>query len=133
MAQDGGVPEEGGADAPSSGDRPPDERGGRFRRVRRLVLRAALLLLVVFVAMQLVPYGWKHSNPPVVADAPWPSAEAEAIARTSCYDCHSNETEWPAYSYVAPMSWVVRKDVEAGRRTLNFSEWGVRDQEVDDA
>jgi hypothetical protein len=70
-----------------------------------------------------VPYGWQKSNPPVTADVPWPNAEAASIARTSCYACHSNETDWPAYSYVAPMSWLVRKDVEAGRRKMNFSEW----------
>ena len=49
-------------------------------------------------------------------------AEAEALARGACYDCHSNETEWPVYSYVAPMSWLVRSDVEAGRDALNLSE-----------
>ena len=88
---------------------------------RLLVLGGAGL--AVFALLQLVPYGWTKSNPPVRAAAPWPSEEAEAIARTSCYACHSNETEWPAYSYVAPMSWLVRKDVEGGRDELNFSEW----------
>ena len=52
----------------------------------------------------------------------WPDAESEALARAACYDCHSNETEWPVYSYVAPMSWLVRRDVEAGRDELNLSE-----------
>jgi hypothetical protein len=56
-------------------------------------------------------------------NAPWPDEEAEAIARRSCYDCHSNETEWPWYSHVAPMSWLVRSDVESGREKLNFSTW----------
>ena len=79
--------------------------------------------LGLFVVLQLVPYGWTHSNPPVLADAPWPSASAESIARDACYDCHSNETDWPLYSYVAPVSWLVRRDVEAGRDELNFSEW----------
>jgi hypothetical protein len=61
--------------------------------------------VVVFVLLQAVPYGWSHSNPPVTANAPWPSPQAESLARAACYDCHSNETEWPFYSYVAPMSW----------------------------
>jgi hypothetical protein len=91
--------------------------------VKKTLLTALAVLAGAFLLLQLVPYGWQHSNPPVVADAPWPSARAEAIARTSCYDCHSNETDWPAYSYVAPMSWLVRKDVEEGREELNFSEW----------
>jgi hypothetical protein len=82
--------------------------------------------LVLFGLIQLVPYGWSKTNPPVSAAAPWPNARAEAIARTSCYDCHSNETTWPAYSYVAPMSWLVRHDVDEGREEMNFSEWGRR-------
>jgi hypothetical protein len=80
-------------------------------------------LLGLFLVIQLVPYGWTKSNPPITAPAPWPNAEAEAVARTACYDCHSNETDWPAYSYVAPMSWLVRNDVERGRDEMNFSEW----------
>jgi hypothetical protein len=84
-------------------------------------------LSAVFLLIQLVPYGWSKSNPPVTALAPWPNAEAEAIARTSCYSCHSNETDWPVYSYIAPMSWLVRRDVERGRDELNFSEWEERD------
>lgn len=91
------------------------------------------VLLGAFVVMQLVPYGWTKSNPPVTRDAPWPDPEAEAIARESCYSCHSNETDWPLYSYVAPMSWLVRSDVDAGRDELNFSEWDDDDGEADDA
>ena len=91
--------------------------------MKRFVVTGAAVLVLVFGLLQLVPYGWKKSNPPVTAAAPWPRAEAEQIARTSCYDCHSNETDWPVYSYVAPMSWLVRRDVEGGRAALNFSEW----------
>ncbi|HEX6568152.1 MAG TPA: heme-binding domain-containing protein [Acidimicrobiales bacterium] len=100
-----------------------------WRAVRWVTLGALGLL----VAVQFVPYGWRHPNPPVSQDAPWPDAESERIARQSCYDCHSNETEWPAYSYVAPMSWLVRGDVESGREELNFSEWDRDDGEADDA
>ena len=57
----------------------------------------------------------------------------EQLARDACYDCHSNETEWPVYAYVAPMSWLVRHDVEHGRDALNFSEWGERDDAHDAA
>lgn len=74
-----------------------------------------------FLAIQLVPYGWRHPNPPVTEAKAWPSAEVEAIARESCYACHSNETRWPVYSYIAPMSWLVRSDVEKGREELNWS------------
>ncbi len=90
---------------------------------KRVILWTGLGLVGLFVAMQLVPYGWRHSNPPVVADAPWPSAATEKLAREACYDCHSNETKWPKYSYVAPLSWWVRNHVDEGRASLNFSEW----------
>jgi hypothetical protein len=87
----------------------------------------------VFLAIQLVPYGWWHENPPVTQDAPWPSAQARELAVRACYDCHSNETRWPPHSYVAPMSWLVRADVESGRDELNFSSWDTDDNDADDA
>jgi hypothetical protein len=102
-------------------------------RLLRAVRWGAAIGLGLFAAIQLVPYGWGHPNPPVTQDAPWPDAESERIARASCYACHSNETDWPAYSYVAPMSWLVRSDVEGGRDELNFSEWDRDDGEADDA
>jgi hypothetical protein len=100
--------------------------------VRRYLKPVLLTFAGVFVVMQLVPYGWKHPNPPVTQDAPWPSDRAREIAVGACYDCHSNETEWPVYSYVAPMSWLVRRDVEEGRDALNFSTWDQGEQESDD-
>lgn len=114
----------------SAGSTEPTERSHRFRRT---LVTVGAVLLGAFLVLQLVPYGWTHSNPPVTSAAPWPNAEAEAIARQSCYDCHSNETEWPAYSYVAPMSWLVRSDVDAGRAEMNFSEWDPQDNKADDA
>lgn len=51
-----------------------------------------------------------------------------AILERSCGDCHSNQTEWPWYSNVAPVSWFVSDHVNHGRRHLNFSEWGSYDQ-----
>lgn len=98
----------------------------------RSVLRwGALGAVGLFLLIQLVPYGWWHENPPVVRDAPWPDEASESIARESCYDCHSNETDWPVHSYVAPFSWLTRRDVEGGRDELNFSEWDSGD--ADDA
>lgn len=105
----------------------------RRRALWRFVRWPLLAAAVVFVAIQLVPYGWRHPNPPVRADAPWPTAESERIARSSCYGCHSNETDWPAYAYVAPMSWLVRSDVERGRDALNFSDWPAGAEEAEDA
>jgi hypothetical protein len=54
--------------------------------------------------------------------------EVSAILSRACYDCHSNKTEWPWYSKVAPMSWLVISHVNDGRRHLNFSEWETYDR-----
>jgi hypothetical protein len=90
--------------------------------MRTVLMRTGIGFVVVFGLIQLVPYGRDHSNPPVTQAAQWPDAASEELARGACYDCHSNETEWPAYSYVAPMSWLVRRDVDQGREKLNLSE-----------
>jgi len=103
---------------------------GTVRAMWKWLVRIGIVGIAVFALIQLVPYGWTHSNPPVVRDAPWPDVESEAIARESCYSCHSNETDWPAYSYVAPMSWLVRADVDKARDEFNFSDW---DESGDDA
>jgi hypothetical protein len=106
---------------------------GTVRDVRTWLLRIGIGAVAVFALLQFVPYGWSHPNPPVVRDAPWPNAEAERVARESCYACHSNETDWPAYSYVAPMSWLVRSDVEVARDEFNFSDWDEDGKDADDA
>jgi heme-binding protein len=64
----------------------------------------------------------QRTNPPVRGDliAPPPVQE---VLREACYDCHSNQTRWPWYSALAPMSWLIQHDVMAGRRRLNFSDW----------
>jgi hypothetical protein len=99
----------------------------------RILRMAAIIGAAAFVVIQFVPYGWWHENPPVVQDTPWPNARSEQVARVSCYDCHSNESKWPVYSYVAPMSWLVHKDVAEGRDELNFSEWPLNEKQLDDA
>ena len=62
-------------------------------------------------------------NPPVVMEPMWDSTETRTLVRRACFDCHSNETAWPGYTRVAPVSWLVQRDVEAGRDALNFSQW----------
>jgi hypothetical protein len=82
-----------------------------------------LIGLVLFALIQLVPYGRSHKNPPVVQEPNW-DAQTRAIAKKACFDCHSNEVVWPWYSNIAPVSWLVQRDVDEGRRKLNFSDWG---------
>ena len=66
------------------------------------VLAVAILL---FIGIQVVPYGHARTNPPVMAEPAWDSAATRELARQACFDCHSNETEWPWYSNIAPFSW----------------------------
>lgn len=89
----------------------------------RLVRNVLLGLVGLAFAIQLVPYGRDHANPPVVSEPTWDSARTRELAVRACFDCHSNETEWPWYSNVAPVSWLVQRDVDEGRSKLNFSEW----------
>lgn len=77
-----------------------------------------------FLLIQLVPYGRNHTNPPVVNEPNWDSPETLALAQRACFDCHSNETTWPWYSNIAPVSWLVQHDVAEGRQEVNFSDWG---------
>ncbi|HXH07618.1 MAG TPA: heme-binding domain-containing protein [Vicinamibacterales bacterium] len=79
-----------------------------------------LAILAALAAIQLVPVD--RSNPPVETEVPAPP-EARAVLRRACYDCHSHETVWPWYSRVAPVSWLVARDVREGREHLNFSTW----------
>ena len=100
---------------------------------RRFWVSAAVVLALAFVAIQFVPYGRDHANPRVGAEPAWDSPQTRAFAKRACFDCHSNETEWPAYSNVAPFSWLVYRDVVEGREALNFSEWQRPQKEAKDA
>lgn len=92
-------------------------------RMRRMLLALGVALLAALALIQLVPYGRQHTNPPVTQEPPWDRPETRALAARACFDCHSNETVWPWYSHVAPLSWLVQRDVDEGRRALNYSEW----------
>lgn len=100
--------------------------------MRRILLAFVIALGVGMLVIQLVPYGRDHTNPPVTGEPPWDSPETRAMAVASCFDCHSNETEWSWYSNVAPFSWLLQRHVDDGREKLNFSEWGTGEQESDE-
>jgi mono/diheme cytochrome c family protein len=90
-------------------------------------------LFLLGLLIQLVPYGRNHTNPPVLAEPAWDSPQTRALFFRACADCHSNETVWPWYSHIAPVSWLVQRDVEEGRRAFNVSEWGRSENKGDDA
>jgi hypothetical protein len=89
-------------------------------------------MFVLLVAVQVLPYGRNHTNPPVAEEPPWDSPQTRALVKQACFDCHSNETEWPWYSHVAPASWLIERDVRQARARLNFSEWNRRPDRVED-
>lgn len=99
---------------------------------KRAILLVAVAGLIGFGAIQLVPYGRDHTNPPVSGEPTWDSPATRAFAVTACFDCHSNQTAWPWYSNIAPMSWLIQHDVDEGRQRLNFSLWGAGGGEGDD-
>ena len=86
----------------------------------RRLLSGALILLVL---IQLVPSWLWNTNPAVVSQPTWDSPQTQALVQRACFDCHSNQTTWPWYSYVAPASWLITRDVISGRRHLNFDDW----------
>ena len=84
--------------------------------VRRLIVGFIVLIALI----QFVPT--QHSNPPAADPVVFADPNAEAIARRACYDCHSNQTVWPWYAYIAPFSWYSINHVAEGRAQLNFSD-----------
>ena len=84
--------------------------------------RFLLILLGLFLVIQLIPTSKKNE----VVDKSLEITAEEGIMdilRTACYDCHSNETVYPWYSYIAPFSWTISKHVNEGKKALNFSIW----------
>jgi hypothetical protein len=96
--------------------------------VRKILRWGIIAVAVVGVGIQFVRP--ERTNPPIdpaldVERFLYVEPEVAALLRTACYDCHSNETKWPWYSNVAPSSWLLARDVNDGRRHLNFSNWGI--------
>ena len=99
-----------------------------MRWSKRKICKSILGLLAVgLVVIQFIPV--VRSNPTILAEIKAPE-EVLTIFRRACYDCHSNETIWPWYSYVAPVSWLVESDVKVGRGNVNFSEWNEYSQKL---
>jgi len=79
-----------------------------------------LIIAGVIILLQLIPVDRK--NPPINATINWDSEFTKQTFYNACADCHSNETKWPWYSYIAPISYVVSYDVVTGRKHFNISE-----------
>ena len=95
--------------------------------VKKIAKVASIVVGVVFVLIQF--FQPSRTNPEIDQSITMQSelnipAEISALLERGCKDCHSNQTSWPFYSYVAPVSWLVSSDVTEGRKKFNMSEWG---------
>lgn len=85
--------------------------------------------------MQIIPID--RTNKPVdkkqnFVDVLQPPKEVADLLKNGCYDCHSNETKYPKYAYVAPISWSIKHHINEGREKANFSEWALYNKEQKD-
>jgi len=90
-------------------------------------------IIVILLGIQFLPFGEPGGNPAVLAEPTWDSPETRDLFMKTCGDCHSNETIWPWYSHIAPVSWVIRNHVDEGRSKFNISEWGRSRNESEEA
>ena len=100
---------------------------------KKIILIVVIVAVGGFLLIQLVPFGRDHTNPPVVQEPKWDSPATRELAKRACFDCHSNETVWPWYSNIPPVSWLVANDVAEGRAVFNVSTWGSGENEGDEA
>ena len=89
---------------------------------KKIILWAVVALVLLGLLIQLIPLSGRGNNPAVVSEPKWDSPQTRALVKRACFDCHSNESRWPLYAYVAPVSWLIYNDVMEGRSRLNFSE-----------
>ncbi|MFM1942608.1 MAG: hypothetical protein RI897_1590 [Verrucomicrobiota bacterium] len=87
--------------------------------MKRWILLALASAFAVFGAMQFIRAN--RTNPPVEFEVAWDSPHTRDLFYRACADCHSNETRWPWYSRVAPLSWLVANHVNEGRLDMNIS------------
>lgn len=98
--------------------------------MKRLVQILKYGIPAVLILIQFVPV--ERDNPPVTRELQWDSPATREIAVRACFDCHSNQTVWPWYSYIAPVSWRVSEHVVEGREHLNFQEWDRPNEDFDE-
>ena len=91
-----------------------------------------LTFLVGFVLVLIIVQSIVIAQSSAIAEPSepnWDSLWTRELAKRACFDCHSNEVNWPWYSDLPIVGDIVKEDVDKGREDLNFSEWGLREQE----
>lgn len=90
--------------------------------------RTLLIVFIIFLLMQIIQMD--KTNPIIEKNLEIKAPiEIEKIFKKSCYDCHSNKTVWPAYSNIAPFSWIIIGHVNNGRKALDFTSWNAYSQD----
>ncbi|MCY0976284.1 heme-binding domain-containing protein [Chryseobacterium wangxinyae] len=90
-------------------------------------------IFVSFAIIQFIPVD--KTNQPInksvnFIDVKKSPPKVAALLKNACYDCHSNETVYPKYAYIAPFSWSVKDHINEGREHLNFSVWSSYNKEL---
>lgn len=105
---------------------------------RKILIRFGVIVVIGFVLLQILPVGTirpilqREANPEELTTVGWDSNSTQNLVTKACYDCHSNKTSYPWYSYIAPVSWLVTRDVNKGRAAMNFSEDAPTEYDLND-
>jgi hypothetical protein len=105
---------------------PGDRNMADKRKWRVIAGRVAIVLIVIFVILQFIrpPRNLSVGNSPSAIQTRFPvPSNVHEILKRSCYDCHSNNTVYPWYSYVEPVGWFLNSDITEGKGELNFDEF----------
>ncbi len=97
-----------------------------------MIAKIFIVLFLVVISIQFIPYGKSYSNPPVGVEPAWDRPQTKELFFRACGDCHSHQTRWPWYSHIAPVSWLVQHDVDEGRGHFNVSLWGMQNKNQGD-
>jgi len=97
----------------------------------KITKRVFLLIGVIFVILQF--FRPDRSNKGTISDNDISKAinisdSVYAILKKACYDCHSNNTDYPWYSNVQPVGWLLARDIKLAKENLNFNEFGTYNQ-----
>jgi hypothetical protein len=103
------------------------------RRILAILLILLACLIVTCIAIPFLFLRGGHTNPPVAAEPQWDSPRTRELFFRACADCHSNETVWPWYSNIPPVSLLIQNDTNDGRHHFNISEWGRQENHSDEA
>ena len=90
---------------------------------KKLYFSLAILLVILVIIQFIPPKLPPNSSVPENIQVQNASNEVMTILKTSCFDCHSNQTVYRWYAHVAPVSFLIARDVSKGREALNFSDW----------